>query len=389
VGAMAEDGNFRVEKFNDQNYQLWKMQMEYYLYQKDLFLPLGGIEKKSMTMKDEEWEVLDRKALGTIQLSLEASMAFNISKEKTMKEMMDALDKLYEKPSASNKVFLMKRLFNMKMSEGGSIADHLNEFNTVTNQLSSVKVDFDDEVRALLILCSLPESWNGLVMVVSNSVSGSNTLKFDDVVGVILSKEMHRKTSETSGNALNMENKGRQKDRGKGSRNRGNSRKGRSKSILGKIECWNCGKKGHLKKDCRAPKKQRDGQQEKNQEANVTGDVLQDALILSIDNIFESWVVDSGASFHATPHRKHFLDYVQGDFGQVHLGDDAPCKIVGMGKVKIKQRNGNQWLLKEVRHVLDLRKNLISTGKLASEGCISIFIDKMWKVTKGSLVIEK
>jgi hypothetical protein len=52
--------------------------------------------------------------------------------------------------------------------------------------------------------------------------------------------------------------------------------------------------------------------------------VLQDALILSVDNIYESWVVDSGASFHAMPHRKHFLDYVQGDFGQVHLGDDAP-----------------------------------------------------------------
>jgi hypothetical protein len=27
--------------------------------------------------------------------------------------------------------------------------------------------------------------------------------------------------------------------------------------------------------------------------------------------------------------------------------------------------------------------------KLASEGCISIFTDKVWKVTKGSLVIEK
>jgi hypothetical protein len=80
-----------------------------------------------------------------------------------MKELMDALDKLYEKPSVSNKVFLMKILFNMKMSEGGSVADHLNEFNTVTNQLSSVKVDFDDEVRALLILCSFPEmlEWLG------------------------------------------------------------------------------------------------------------------------------------------------------------------------------------------------------------------------------------
>jgi glucose-6-phosphate isomerase len=99
-------------------------------------------------------------------------VAFNISKEKTTKDLMDALAKLYEKTSASNKVFLMKRLFNMKMSEGGSVAHHLNEFNTVTNQLSSVKVDFDDEVRALLILCSLPERWNVLVMAVSNSVSG-------------------------------------------------------------------------------------------------------------------------------------------------------------------------------------------------------------------------
>jgi hypothetical protein len=200
---------------------------------------------------------------------------------------MDTLDKLYEKPSTSNKVFLMKILFNMKMLEGGSIADHLNEFNMVTNQLSSVKVDFDDEVWALLILCSLPEIWNGLFMVVINFVSSSNTLKLDDVVDVILSEEIGQKSKgDTSGNALNMENRGRQKDRGKGSRNCGNFGKGISKSRLGKIEFWNCGKKGHLKKYYRAPKKQRDGQQEKNQEENVTGDVLQDALIIFIDNIF-------------------------------------------------------------------------------------------------------
>ncbi len=65
-----------------------------------------------------------------------------------------------------------------------------------------------------------------------------------------------------------------------------------------------------MKKDCRAPKKQGDGQHEKNQEANVVGDVLQDALILSLDNISQSWVVDSGASFHAMTNRKYFKDYV-------------------------------------------------------------------------------
>ena len=93
---MEKDGKFRVEKFNGQNYQLWKMQIEYYLYQNDLFLQLGGITKNPIAMKDEEWQVLDRKALGTIRLSLAASVAFNISKEKTMKDLMDTL---VEKPS--------------------------------------------------------------------------------------------------------------------------------------------------------------------------------------------------------------------------------------------------------------------------------------------------
>jgi hypothetical protein len=71
---------------------------------------------------------------------------------------MKALATLYEKPLASNKIFLMKRLFNMNMSEGMSIADCLNEFNTITNQLSSIEVNFDDEIRTLLILCSFPQS---------------------------------------------------------------------------------------------------------------------------------------------------------------------------------------------------------------------------------------
>ena len=104
----------------------------------------------------------------------------------------------------------MKHLFNMKMAEGGSIADHLNEFNIVSSQLSSVNVNFDEEIRALLILCSLPESWNGLVMAVSNSIFRSNTLKFDDVIGVILSEETRRKSSggSTLGSALNTQRRG-------------------------------------------------------------------------------------------------------------------------------------------------------------------------------------
>ena len=47
------------------------------------------------------------------------------------------------------------------------------------------------------------------------------------------------------------------------------------------------------------------------------------------------------------------------------MGDDEPCKIVGMGKVQIKLNNGNEWtLLKDARYILVIKINLFSTGFL-------------------------
>ena len=75
-----------------------------------------------------------------------------------MEELMETLMELCENHFASKKVFLMKHLFNMKMVEGGSIVDHLNEFNMLTSQLSSINVNFDEEIRDISILCSFNEN---------------------------------------------------------------------------------------------------------------------------------------------------------------------------------------------------------------------------------------
>ena len=132
---------------------------------------------------------------------------------------------------------------------------------------------------------------------------------------------MQRKsTSETLGNAFTMERKGRQREIGNSLGNHRKYRKGIAKCRLGKIKCWSCGKRGHLEKDYRAPKKKGDEKHKTTQEANVAGDVLQDALILELDITSDYWVVYSWASCHATPHMKLFHDYVLGDFGHVLLG---------------------------------------------------------------------
>ena len=82
------------------------MQIEDYLYRKKLHLPLVG--EKPVTKKDEEWALLDRQVLGVIRLTLSRSIIHNVVKEKTTADLMKALSSMYEKPSANNKVHLMK-----------------------------------------------------------------------------------------------------------------------------------------------------------------------------------------------------------------------------------------------------------------------------------------
>ena len=378
----ADEGKVKIEKFDGADFGFWKMQIEDYLYQKKLYQPLLG--KKPDNITEDDWNLLDRQALGVIRLTLSRNVAFNIVKEKTTAGLMAALSSMYEKPSASNKVHLMRRLFNLRMTEGASVAQHLNELNTITTQLSSVEIEFDDEVRALILLSSLPDSWNATVIAVSSS-SGNSKLKFDDVRDLVLSEEIRRRESgETSNSsALHTESRGRTSERNS---NRGRSKSRRGKSRWGKkdFNCYNCGKKGHFKKECRALKKDTSAQES----AHVTKEAG-DAMILSVNSPIESWILDSGASFHATPCQEIMENYVSGDFGKVHLADDETLKIVGKGDIRLKLPNQTTWKLQGVRHVPGLRRNLISVGQLDGEGYCTTFSGHEWKITKGALVIAR
>jgi hypothetical protein len=124
--------------------------------------------------------------------------------------MMMALSGMYEKLSANNKVHMMKKLFNLKMEVGAAVAMHLNKFNAITNKLSSVEIEFDDEIRALIVLASLPNSWEAMRMAVSNS-AGKDKLKYDDIRDLILSEEVRRRDvgiDNAEDQALLIENKG-------------------------------------------------------------------------------------------------------------------------------------------------------------------------------------
>eukprot|EP00253_Pinus_taeda_P031417 PITA_31417 len=340
---MASSGKTEIEKFNGQIFKLWKLKMEDLLVDKDQWIAVDpGTKPTGVT--NEEWKKLDRKARSTIQLCVSDSVLLNVSGEATAKASWDKLGTFYQSKSLVNKLFLWKKLYNLRMQDGDSVTEHLNAFNTVVSQLLSVDIKVLDEDKCISLLCSLPDSSDSLVIAIG---SNATSLQFDEIVSALLMEEMRRK---------NMDNQN-----GKPT----------------KVVCWKCGKEGHFRRECKskAPDKGKGSDDATFTEAKTTsdegGDVHLDSSSTHVDH--EAWLIESGASSHFTPHREWFCEYEKYDGGDVFLGDDRKARIIGRGKVKLKLQGGRVRTLPGVLHIPALPRNLISVRKLDDAGVKTVF----------------
>ena len=100
--------------------------------------------------------------------------------------------------SLTTKLYLKKRLYTLRMKEGASLHDHLDEFNQIVMDIKNIGIKLEEEDQALLLICSLPLSYENL----SNSMLyGRDTIKLEDVKvalnSVELKNRLHRSNSDT------------------------------------------------------------------------------------------------------------------------------------------------------------------------------------------------
>ena len=86
----------------------------------------------------------------------------------------------------TNKLWLKKQLYNLWMPEEQNQVSYIQKFNQVCLDVMSLDVKIDEEDRALLLLCSLPVAYDGLITTL---VYGKKILNFEEVIGVLRSNE--------------------------------------------------------------------------------------------------------------------------------------------------------------------------------------------------------
>lgn len=93
-----------------------------------------------------------------------------------------------------------------------------------------------------------------------------------------------------------------------------------------------------------------------------------DMLVIGGSQQENEWILDSGCTYHMCPKRSWFSEYNQLSGGRVLMGNNNSCTVVGIGTIVIKLDDGTIYKLKQFRHVLELRKNLVSLGALDEVG---------------------
>ena len=101
-----------------------------------------------------------------------------------------------------------------------------------------------------------------------------------------------------------------------------------------------------------------------------------------------TWLVDFGATFHVTPNFEWFSNYEAKMRGTIRLGNGQECKIAGTGEVPDQLPNGNTITLHQVRHVLALKRSLVSIGMLAEYGYKTTLNESKWMISRGNLELE-
>ena len=103
----------------------------------------------------------------------------------------------------------------------------------------------------------------------------------------------------------------------------------------------------------------------------------------------DGWILDSRCSYLMCPRKNWFSTYESIDGGVVLMGNNHPCKTIGIGTIRIKMHDGVIRTLSDVRHIAALKKKLISLGILDSNRCRCIAEDGVLKVSRGALVLMK
>jgi transposase InsO family protein len=333
---------YRIELLKSENWMPWKRRMLAVL--RDM-----GLEKyidkaatppipadpsnptKEETEAKDKWREGEAKARTRIELAIGDSEMIHISGALTARDMWDQLSMVKESKGRLGVLATRRAMYRAMAEEGFEMVTHISKLRQLQEELHIMGSLVSDEDFVMILLTSLPESWDNYTTSFMGSSSNKPTVKSHELVAVLMEEDRRRKTRNNEYSGTTLHAKTREKGRPKG------DGPNRDK------ECYNCRKKGHVSADCWSKGGGKEGQgpkgrKGKGHKANQAEEVstsLNDCAYMSSNGQAREiskfdWILDSGTTSHICTARDAFTEY--------YPTPGATLKGVGPGEVAVEGR---------------------------------------------------
>lgn len=410
---LSEDSSGNV------NYVSWRFKLNLTLKSKNLFMVATGIVVKPEGPDTNEtvrtWIKQDIEAQTLIGLNVSSNIAKKIANCTSANQMLNKLETLYGKKSNLTVEGLQRQFFSFKYDNSKSVVENCMTIQQYAEDLAAEGEEVKESWIMTRILGMLPPklyhfrtAWDNVSGVDKNLGTLFERLRLEED----RLNDSETTTEFVSQNAL-ISKEGRKFGK---SHSQGNSFQGSSSSS---VECFKCGKKGHIKKFCKSKPcakyldycknnytcnncnqkghfvrdcpKENSGEsssekfvkskkydfKKSNHRAFITvglwtANVKNVNLKRDCNN--NSWYQDCAATQHMTSRRDWLINFVElEEPTMVMIGDATVLKGIGIGDVELESFNGKEWykvVLQNVLYVPKMTFNLFSVSRILDKGYV-------------------
>uniref|UniRef100_A0A5S6QB34 DUF4219 domain-containing protein n=1 Tax=Trichuris muris TaxID=70415 RepID=A0A5S6QB34_TRIMR len=179
-------GKDSITLLNGGNYIYWRTKVKAILIRDDLWDIVNGVKPEAPTAA---WQKQNNKAMALITLSIEDSQLLHIANCDTAFEMWEKLQKQFARSSFGSQLYLRRKLYGIRFTSG-SMQNHINSLLEVVELLKGAGTEITTGELVAVLLCSLPESYSGLVTALEGRNEADLTVEY--VTGKMLDEYQRR-----------------------------------------------------------------------------------------------------------------------------------------------------------------------------------------------------
>lgn len=358
--ANYTDLRLAASKLSNENYQTWKFKVEMLLTRDDLWEVISADRPEG---EDQQWIKKDKQARATISLLVEDDQLIHIRQESTAKDMWTALQRVHEGSSLNSKLFLLRKLYQMRFNKGKTMQEHISALLEITIQLRSMGEEIKSNHIVAILLCSLPDTYSALINALEMRPEAEITLDF--VKNRLIEEYQRRKELAECNTESDTEKALKMAD------TKPHTRETRV--------CFRCKKVGHLKKDCtiwmteqHRPPERLHKQRVKATLTDTGAHNWNGTFKATVTQLSEKWYVDSGATSHMTNNKDFFTELDLSHKETIYLADGTNIIAEGKGNGKFLCSKGNgsyaEIPVTDVLYVPKLEGALLSVKNLVEKG---------------------